>query len=624
MCGVAGYLARDERAAPDARAVLRIMDALRHRGPDAAGQWERGPCALGHRRLSIIDLSAEANQPMTNEDGSVALVVNGEIYNFAELRRELEGAGHRFRSQSDSEVIVHGYERWGEEVVARLDGMFALLLYDARRARLLAARDRSGKKPLYWRELGGGVAFASEVGALVRAFPEERPEIDLGAIDEFLTLQYVLAPRTAYRRTWRIPAAHYAVFEPGASPRLVRYWSKPKGAEPLSGSSDELAGELLARLRAAVKKRLVADVPLGAFLSGGIDSSLVVALMAEQSGRAVKTFSIGFPDAGDSELGYARLVAERFGTDHHEEVVTPEMTSVLVETVRHHGEPFADSSAVATYYLAKMTRQHVTVALSGDGGDESFGGYKRYATARLGHLHDALPPPARHALRAVLGGAVRMVRPSLGELGDQMALGEAARYLRLVGQFSAEEKRHLYLGPMRDAFGDSVGRRFADLLARSSASSPIGRLCDLDFETYLEGDINAKVDIASMAHALEVRCPMLDTEVVEFAARLPGRMLVRLRGKYLLRRAARGLLPASIRHRVKRGFALPLERWMRRDLRPMIHDVLLDRRFRERGLFDPKYVSDLVDDVERGRGNPDRVWTLLVLELWLREFVDAR
>ncbi len=622
MCGVAGFLARDARAAADTRATRRIMDAVRHRGPDADGVWSHGPCALGHRRLSIIDLSREANQPMTNEDGSVAIAVNGEIYNFAALRRELESHGHRFRSRSDSEVVAHGYEQWGDEVVARLDGMFALLVWDVRRRRLLAARDRSGKKPLYYRELRQGVAFASEVGALVRAFPEERPEIDLGAVDEYLTLQYVLAPRTVYRDTRRIPGAHYAVFEPGKEPRVTRYWSKPYDREPLAGSKDELADRLLDALRSAVKKRLVSDVPLGAFLSGGIDSSLVVALMAQQSARPVKTFSIGFPNAGDSELGYARLVARRFRTDHHEEVVTPEMTSVLVETVRHHGEPFADSSAVATYYLAKMTRAHVTVALSGDGGDENFGGYKRYATARLGHAHDALPRAGQRALRATLGGAVRLVRPSLGRLGDELALGEAARYTRLVGQFSPEEKRLLYLDPMRDAFSESAAQRFAEVLARSRASSPIGRLCDLDFDTYLEGDINAKVDIASMAHGLEVRCPMLDTEVTELAARLPGRMLVRLRGKYLLRRAARGILPAQIRYRVKRGFALPLERWMRRDLHAMIHDVLFDRRFRERGLFDPKYVADLVTDMERGRGNPDRVWTLLVLELWFRERVD--
>jgi asparagine synthase (glutamine-hydrolysing) len=622
VCGIAGFLANDARAPGDLRAAVRVAEALRHRGPDASGSWSSGPCALAHRRLSIIDLSPEANQPMTNETGDVAVVVNGEIYDFAPLRDELRAKGHVFRSESDSEVALHLYEEMGDDFVRRLDGMFALLLWDARRNRLVAARDRSGKKPLFYRVLPHGIAFASEVGALVTAFPEHRPEVDLRAIDEYLTLQYVPAPRTAYAGAFKIPAAHVAVFEPGApEAKLARYWSKPSGE--LDMSEREAEDELLRLMRRAVRRRLVADVPLGAFLSGGLDSSTIVALMAEASSRPVKTFSIGFPDSGDSELPYARLVAERFGTEHHEEVVTPEMTSVLGSIVRHHGQPFADSSAVATYYLAEMTRKHVTVALSGDGSDEILAGYKRYGTARIGHVHDALPEGGRRALRAALTNVISAVKPSLGDLGATLGLGEAARYARLVGQLGPEEKRALYLAPMRDAAGSSVIELFERVLAASSAKTAMGRLCDLDFNTYLEGDINAKVDIAAMTHALEVRCPFLDTAVVELAARLPMRLLMRARGKYLLRRATRKLLPPRTRFRIKRGFALPLERWMRRDLREMTRDVLLGKRATERGLFDPAAVAKLVDDLDRDRASPDHVWTLLVLELWFRAFIDA-
>lgn len=620
MCGVAGFLARDPRAPADEAAVRAIANALVHRGPDADGFWRDGPCALGHRRLSIIDLSADANQPMLNETGDVAVVVNGEIYNFVALREELEARGHRFRSRSDSEVVVHLYEDLGERFAERLDGMFAILIYDARQKKLLAARDRSGKKPLYYRDLPHGVAFASELAALVRAFPAHPPEIDLGAIDSYLTLQYVPSPKTAYRDARKIPAAHVAIFEPSHEPRFVRYWSKPRGT--LGASEHEMEEELVRLLRAAVKKRLVSDVPLGAFLSGGLDSSTIVALMSESAARPVKTFSIGFPDTGDSELPYARLVAKRFGTEHYEEVVTPEMTSVLESIVSHHGQPFADSSAVATYYLAEMTRRHVTVALSGDASDELFAGYKRYTNARIGHLHDALPRAGRVALSTALGAIARAVKPSLADFGGTLALGEGARYARLVGQFSADDKRALYLEPMKLAQSNAVVEEFDRILAASTAPSAMGKLCDLDFHTYLEGDINAKVDIASMTHSLEVRCPFLDTDVIDFAARLPAHMMMRARGKWILRRATKTLLPRRTRHRIKRGFALPLERWMRRDLRETSRDVLTSKRATERGLFDPRRVRALLDGLDDDTTSADHVWTLLVLELWFRALVD--
>jgi asparagine synthase (glutamine-hydrolysing) len=500
--------------------------------------------------------------------------------------------------------------------------MFAFALYDTKKRKVLVARDRAGKKPLFYRQLPHGLALGSEIGALIRAFPDVRPKVDLSSIDEFLTLQYVPTPHTAYVGAFKLPAAHYAFFGPGETPVPLRYWSKPKG-EVYGGDADELARELLRLMRAAVKRRLVSDVPLGAFLSGGIDSSTVVALMAQESSRAVKTFSIGFPHADDSELKFARMVAKRYETDHHEEVVRPDMTSVLVETVRHHGEPFADSSAVAMYYLSKMTRQHVTVALSGDASDENFAGYKRYTTARLGHVYDRLPYEGQLVFRAALEGFGRAVRPHLGAFAERLGAGEADRYARIIGQFSAAEKRLLYLDPMREAATNATIERFDRVLAESGAASPMGRVADLDWNTYMVDDINVKVDIASMTHSLEVRCPFLDTKVVEFAARLPEKMLMRLRGKWLLRRAVKGLVPRQILHRSKRGFALPLERWMKNDLRTLVGDTLLDKRARERGLFDPKVVAETVDTLGTYHAQTDRLWTLLVLELWFREFVDA-
>ena len=605
-------------------AVRRMNAALAHRGPDAEGIWTRGRAALGHRRLSIIDLSPEANQPLLNEDGSIGVVVNGEIYNFAELREGLVARGHVFRSKSDSEVVVHLYEEHGAHCVALLKGMFALAIWDSRTERLVLARDRAGKKPLFYRPLpAGGIAFASELHALVRGLPRQEVEPNWNGIDEYLTLQYVPSPHTAYRNVFKLEAAHVAILEPGKGMVQGPYWCKPEGPS-LQGSEEDLAAELRHLLAQAVRRRLVADVPVGAFLSGGIDSSAVVALMARQSTQRVQTFSIGFPDALDSELRWARMVAARYGTDHHELVVGPDVAHVLAETVRHHGEPFADSSAVATYCLARMTHEHVKVALSGDGSDEAFAGYARYATAQLAHVYDALPRPLREVYRLGVGAAARAVAPHATGYVDHFVDGEAVRYPYIMCQFTFEEKKALYRPAMQAVMNGATTERFERILSRSSRPSRLGRLIDLDWNTYLVDDINAKVDIASMSHALEVRSPFLDTDVVEFAARLGRGMLMRVRGKRLLRRAVRDLVPSPILRRLKRGFGLPLRRWMTRDLAGLARDALLDRTARERGLFEPREVERLLASVSRDRNAPDRVWTLLVLELWLREFIDGR
>jgi asparagine synthase (glutamine-hydrolysing) len=596
--------------------------ALTHRGPDAEGLWRCGRAVLGHRRLAIIDLSPEANQPLLNEDGSIGLVVNGEIYNFAELREELLAGGHTFRSKSDSEVILHLYEELGAGCVARLAGMFALAIWDSRTERLLLARDRAGKKPLFYRLLpGGGIAFASELHALIKGLPDLQVEPNWGAVDEYLTLQYVPSPHTAYRDVFKLEAAHLAVIEPGKEMISRPYWSKPDGPV-LEGGEEDLAAELRRLLARAVRRRMVADVPVGAFLSGGMDSSSIVALMATQTTRRVQTFSIGFPDAPDSELRWARMVAARYGTDHHELVVGPDVARILTETVRHHGEPFADSSAVATYCLARMTREHVKVALSGDGSDEAFAGYVRYATAQLGHIYDALPGPLRGPYRLGVAAVTRAVAPHATGFVDHFVDGEAARYPYVMCQFTPEEKRALYRPAMRAIMNGATVERFERILSRSSRPSRLGRLIDLDWSTYLVDDINAKVDIASMAHSLEVRSPFLDTDVVEFAARLGRGMLMRIRGKRLLRRAVRDLVPSVILRRPKQGFGLPLRRWMTGELAGLARDTLLDRTARDRGLFEPREVERLLASMTTSRNAPDRVWTLLALELWFREFID--
>lgn len=619
MCGIAGVLEADRSALASESLVRAVNTGMTHRGPDAEGIWANGPCALGHRRLSIIDLSENGRQPLVSPNGKLALVVNGEIYNYRTLRDELRGCGYTFRSDSDSEVILHGYAEWGTGVVARLDGMFALALYDANRKELLLARDRSGKKPLVYFRGQGRLVFASELRALTNALRAEKgglPPIDYGAIDEYLTLQYVPGPRTAFAGISKLPPATFAVVKPGVEPLLTRYWHMPDGPSR-SADTDELAGELRRLLQVAVQRRLMSDVPLGAFLSGGIDSGTVVALMASASTTPVKTFSIGFsPD--DPELTSARSVAERYRTEHHEAIVTPKMTDVLPKLVTHYGEPFADSSAVATYYLAEYTRKSVTVALSGDAGDELLGGYKRYTLARLGHVYDVLPKVAQAPVRRVAEALLGLGSDAYANYANRAGEGEARRYLELVRFLTEEDKNLLYRGALRAERTRATVERFERLLHETRAAHRFGRLLRLDFATYLPDDILTKVDIASMAHALEVRCPFLDTDVIEFCARLSPASLSRMRGKFILRKATEGLLPDGVRTRVKRGFALPLERWMFRDLRPVIEDTLLSPGAKIADLIAQDGIRNLMKQDGVGSKAADKLWALLFLELWLR------
>jgi asparagine synthase (glutamine-hydrolysing) len=627
MCGIAGALAPRLGEPPPAGAAERFAAAMVHRGPDGYGFFHAGPVALAHRRLSIIDLSEAGRQPMTNEDGQIAIVVNGEIYNHAELRAELVAKGHRFRSGSDSEVVAHLYEEVGARVPEYLRGMFAFALWDARKSTLLLARDRFGEKPLYYAERADGFVFASELAALVA--DERTPTaLSMEALDSYLALQYVPAPHTIYEACKKLPPGHTLEVRPGARPVLRRYYQISFAPTLQDISEEEATRRVRAVVEEAVSSRLMSDVPLGAFLSGGIDSSIVVACMARATGKAVKTFSVGFTEGGraDDELPFARLVAERWRTDHHELVVEPDMVGLLPSIVRHHGEPFADTSAVPTRYLCEMTRRHVTVALSGDAGDEAFGGYRRYVWAHVAELLGRLPPPLARAvaggLAAVPGRKARWLR----EYGARLGADEAARYLRFVCHFSAGEKAELYTPDLAARFaGDATAASFAARLGASRATDTVSRLQNLDVETYLPDDILSKVDVASMTHGLEARAPLVDHHVIELGASLPGRLKLRAgKGKYILKKAFADLVPPEIVNRRKKGFALPTGPWLAGRLHGFARDVLLSDAARARGLFRPEAVADLLDRHRAGEDHGERLWNLIVLETWQRELVDGR
>jgi asparagine synthase (glutamine-hydrolysing) len=627
MCGIAGALAQRLEDAPPAGAVERLAAAMIHRGPDGHGFFHAGPVALAHRRLSIIDLSEAGRQPMTNEDGQIAIVVNGEIYNHAELRADLVAKGHRFKSGSDSEVVAHLYEEVGARVPELLRGMFAFALWDARARKLLLARDRFGEKPLYYCERPDGFVFASELGALVA--DERTPAaLSLEALDAYLALQYVPAPRTIYEAVRKLPPGHTLEVRPGEAPVLRRYYQASFFPGLQDISEEEAARRVRDVVEEAVRSRLMSDVPLGAFLSGGIDSSIVVACMARATGAPVKTFSVGFTEGGraDNELPYARLVAERWRTDHHELVVEPDMVGMLPSIVRHHGEPFADTSAVPTRYLCEMTRRHVTVALSGDAGDEAFGGYRRYVWAHVAERLRGLPGPLARgvaaALVAVPGRKARWVR----EYGARLGADEASRYLRFICHFSAAEKGALYTPELARRFErDGAAESFAAHLGASRATDTVSRLQNLDVETYLPDDILAKVDVASMTHALEARAPLVDHHVVELGAALPGRLKLRgAKGKHILKRAFADLVPAEIVSRRKKGFALPTGPWLRGRLHGFARETLLSDAARARGLFRPEAVEALLDRHRAGEDHGERLWNLIVLETWQRELVDRR
>ncbi len=615
MCGIAGVV--EAEGSPSRELLERMGQRIAHRGPDDGRIDTFGRAGFSFRRLSIIDV-AGGGQPISNETGRIHVMANGEIYNYLDLRRELESLGHKFKTHSDVETIVHGYEQWGEDVPNHLAGMFGIAIWDEDRERLLLARDRLGKKPLVYAESQGRITFGSEFSAVLADRRVSR-DVDRNAIHDYLTYQYVPAPASGFKAIRKLPPAHILVFQGGVA-KVSRYW-QPNCTPRLDLTMEDAVAETERRLKEAVRKRLMSEVPLGAFLSGGVDSSLIVALMSEVT--RVKTFSIGFEESGFNELPHARAVAERYGTEHHEFVVKSNAAEVLPRLVRHYGEPYADSSALPSYYLAKLTREHVTVALNGDGGDEFFAGYDRYRALQYFKLARFLMPlaPAVRALARWRALPSRARRAFAGAGRDPRE-----GYARLMSYFSPEQKTEIYSNEMRAEVdsSDSYGWMYGFM---KESGEPLGiRLLQYsDAMTYLQGDILTKVDIATMANSLEGRSPLLDHELVEWALRLPDAIGPhRSEGKLVLKTLARKYLPASVIDRPKMGFGIPIDDWFAGELQPLARETLLSQRARERGLFDPVQVERLISDHAAGRElHGNRLWALLCLEMWFCEVVEA-
>ena len=627
MCGIAGIVSQSA----DLQLIGPMTKALSHRGPDGSGIWSDGLCSLGHRRLAIIDLSEKGKQPLSNENSTVWIVFNGEIYNFQELRTELERSGHKFNSHTDTEVIVHAYEQWGTECLKKLRGMFAFAIWDQQKRRLFLARDRVGKKPLYYADNGRCFAFASELQGLLQN-PEVQREVDLHAVDSYLSWGYVPAPMTGFKNVSKLLPAHFLVLDVGRDGTEVyveRYWDL-RYSPKIAMAESEAGEHLREKLTEAVRYRLISDVPLGAFLSGGIDSSIVVGLMAEVSGARVKTFSIGFDDTDYNELRFARAIAERWGTDHTELIVKPDELAVLPKLVRHYGEPYADSSAIPTFYVSKITRSGVTVALNGDGGDESFAGYDRYAAtsiadriASLGFLGSATAVLARFLPDSIdPKNRVRRAKRFLSVAHEERPV----RYGNWVSYFTAAAKRDLYAPYFAEAVASKNGWHWMeDLWKEVGDLASVDAAMAVDIKSYLPYDLLTKVDIASMANSLEARSPFLDHVVMEFAAQLPAHLKLHGRqSKYLLKKTFADLLPTENVRRRKMGFGVPIAKWLRTSSRELLQDTLLSHRAKERGYFKSNQVDHLVrEHVAERADHSFQLWNLLMLELWQQEFVDA-
>jgi asparagine synthase (glutamine-hydrolysing) len=628
MCGIAGFV-ESRKAAPRgtaeerAEVLDRMCRRIRHRGPDDQGTMVRGVASLGMRRLSIIDL-AGGHQPISGCDPAVSVVFNGEIYNYRELQKELEARGHRFHTHSDTEAIVHAYEEYGHDCVERLRGMFGFAIWDERKEELFVARDRAGKKPLYYALTPGAtLVFGSELKSLLE-HPEVERELDVEALDAYLTFGYVPDPLSIFRGIRKLPPGHHLTYR-GGQVSVRQYWDFPFEPEAVRRTESDYLEELHALLDEAVRVRLVADVPLGAFLSGGVDSSAVVGFMSRHMPAAVKTFSIGFHEDSYSELKYARMAASHFGTEHHEFIVTPDICNIVDELAWHFDEPFADSSAIPTYMVSKLAREHVKVVLSGDGGDELFAGYTRYAVdqKRSGFAH--LPSLVRQGVMRPLSR--RLPHGAWGRnFLYNVALDPLDRYVDSISIFSELNKPSLYTEDFRRQLNghERAGARYSRLAASVRTNEPLDGMLYLDSKTYLPGDILTKVDRMSMAVSLEARVPLLDHHLIEFVARMPASMKMRgLETKYIFKRAVRGLVPSEILDRPKQGFGVPIQEWINDQLRDRIRETLREQRTRERGYVEERYVQRLLD--EHGRGRRDhsaQLWALFMLEQWHRVFMD--
>ena len=631
MCGIYGYLSLRENVQSE---ILRAMgETLKHRGPDDEGKWMQNSgqlsVGLGHKRLTIIDLSSAGQQPMANEDGRIWITYNGEIYNFRELRDELEKNGHTFKSRSDTEVIIHLYEEMGVGCLERLKGMFAFALWDHNQQTLFLARDRIGKKPLHYALYGGGIAFASEIKALLR-HPKVTREIDLSSLNKYLTFEYVPAPHTIFKSIKKLEPGHYLLHQNGKV-EVKKYWDIPLADYPIGfKTEDEYVEELREILERAVRSRLVADVPVGVFLSGGIDSGLVAAFAAKTNSQ-IDCFSIGFDEKSFDESGYAGSVVKALSLNHRLRTFsTREMLDNLVHLPDLLDEPFADASILPSYLLSKVASEKLKVALSGDGGDELFAGYPTYQAHRIITYYDSLPEVLKNSVKSVASRLpVSHANISTDFKIKQFLRGAGVsseiRFFIWMGSFTEGEKKELLSNDLRAAL--SHDNTYEDIFAyvrESGLNKDLERILYLSMKLYLQDDILVKVDRAAMANALEVRCPLLDQEFVEFVCRLPMRYKLHgLKTKYLLKKAAAGILPDQIINRKKKGFGIPISKWLTDELKSYMLDYLGEERIRRQGFFNYPYVKRLIDDhLEKRNDNRKLLWTLLIFQIWHERFFE--
>jgi len=607
-----------------------MNQAIAHRGPDEDGFYVQKNVGLAMRRLSIIDLKS-GQQPIYNSDKTKAIVFNGEIYNYQALREDLEKRGHQFYTKSDTEVVIHLYDEYGADCLQHLRGMFALAIWDERHKTLFLARDRVGKKPiLYSHQSNGDLIFGSEFQALLQ-HPLVSREVDMQAIDSYLSYLCVPAPQTAFKQIRKLEPGHWLTWKDG-SIETKRYW-QPDFSKKIKITEAEAIEETTRILRESTRLRMISEVPLGAFLSGGVDSSTVAALMAQESTSPVKTFSIGFEEEDFSELKYAKRVAEHVGAEYHEFIVRPNALDVLPTLVEHYGEPYADSSAIPTYYVSRETRKHVTVALNGDGGDESFAGYERYAAMRIAEAYHRVP----RALRRIFVEAPVNLLPTSelkrSRFRDAKRFLQAAnlprteRYFRWMSTFNRDAKREIYTTEFASSLnGQNASHFLDDWFARANGTGTLDATLLTDQMTYLPNDLLVKVDIASMANSLEARSPFLDHNLIEFAASLPENMKMRqLETKSLLKKVAARLVPREVVYRKKMGFGVPVGKWFRGDMQDFVRSVLLSEKSLKRGIVRPSMIEKYVDEhTSAKRDHAFQLWTLLMLELWFQRFIDKQ
>lgn len=628
MCGIVGIAYRETRQIE--REILEKMNkAILHRGPDEDGFYVKENIGLAMRRLAIIDLSG-GQQPIFNQDKTKAIVFNGEIYNFQELKKDLEAQGDKFYTNSDTEIIIHLYDQYGVDCVQYLRGMFAFAIWDEVEKSLFIARDRVGKKPLlYSHQPNGDLIFGSEFQALLQ-HPAISREVDNEAIHHYLSYLCVPAPLTAFKQIRKLEPAHWLIWKNGEV-KTERYWL-PDFHNKISITEPEAEEETLRLLREATKMRMISEVPLGAFLSGGVDSSIVVALMAEQSEKPVKTFSIGFEEEDFSELKYAKKVAEHIGAEHHEFIVKPNAIEILPLLVEHYGEPYADSSSIPTYYVSRETRKHVTVALNGDGGDESFAGYERYLAMRLSEKYHKIPALLRKGLIETGINLLpsfetkrRSKAKDLKRFVKAASLPKVERYLSWVNAIDKNSKDLLYTEDFKNQIKTADSAQFlTQWFDKSNGNGIVDATMFTDQMTYLPNDLLVKVDIASMANSLEARSPLLDHKVIEFAASLPES--IKLKGaenKSLLKKVGSRLVPKEVLYRKKMGFGVPIANWLREELKDFLRDNLISERFANRGILKKSVVEKLINEHLSGeKDNYNQLWTILMLELWFQQFID--